>query len=278
MRGHVVWAVVTVFLLMSHQLHASLKKLASNRFRSRHGFGGSNKSPTYRRAGIHKNKHQSNMWQKSHSHNLHQPHKKQTLVLSCADLGSGVDYAAPKPGFVLVLPLRLFGTLFYRALIELCEKLRNGPCTNNSNLFMNSRAIAMHESIGASPASVLLGREPNHPLLSVWDVDPLLDAPNDPSYSDRCSTAFQNLKRSQKRIAEIYNRGRVSVNIVVGDPEFPSELPAFDKISAKLSPRWSGPWSVESFLTPVSERIKKQTDPTETRRAHVSHLKLMPAQ
>nr|CAD7414219.1 unnamed protein product [Timema cristinae] len=40
---------------------------------------------------------------------------------------------------------------------------------------------------------------------------------------------------------------------------------ANDKITAKLSPRWSGPWS-------VSVRPKKQTDPTETRRAHVSHL------
>nr|CAD7447494.1 unnamed protein product [Timema bartmani] len=75
MRGHMIWTVVTVFLLMSHQLHASLKKLASNKFHSRHGIGGSNKSPTYRRAGMHKNKHQSNMWQKSHSHNQHQPHK-----------------------------------------------------------------------------------------------------------------------------------------------------------------------------------------------------------
>nr|CAD7578697.1 unnamed protein product [Timema californicum] len=68
-------SLITVFLLMSHQLHASLKKLASSRFRSRHGIGGSNKSPTYRRAGIHKTKHQSTAWQKPHGHSLHQPRK-----------------------------------------------------------------------------------------------------------------------------------------------------------------------------------------------------------
>nr|CAD7203673.1 unnamed protein product [Timema douglasi] len=100
MRGHVVIGNdnvvnlcagdVTVVLLTSHQLHASLKKLASNRFRSRHGIGGSNKSPTYRRAGIHKNKHQSNMWQRSHGHDLHPPRKVRVpppLMLSSTKKG-----------------------------------------------------------------------------------------------------------------------------------------------------------------------------------------------
>nr|CAD7594732.1 unnamed protein product [Timema genevievae] len=60
-------------------------------------------------------------------------------------------------------------------------------------------------------------REPNHPLLVVWDVNPLLGAPNDPSYSERYSAAFQNLKKSQRRVVEVYNRGRVPVNIAVDD-------------------------------------------------------------
>nr|CAD7199537.1 unnamed protein product [Timema douglasi] len=49
------------------------------------------------------------------------------------------------------------------------------------NLAFNS---ALHESVGASPFSVLLGRDTNHPLLADWDVDPLLSAPNEPSYSE----------------------------------------------------------------------------------------------
>nr|CAD7410564.1 unnamed protein product [Timema cristinae] len=65
--------------------------------------------------------------------------------------------------------------------------------------------------------------------------------------------AFECLKRAHRKVANRYNRGRVPVSVTVGDSVLCKCYPqssAVDKISAKLSPKWSGPWRVERFLTP----------------------------
>jgi hypothetical protein len=45
------------------------------------------------------------------------------------------------------------------------------------------------------------------------------------------------------------------------------------KISAKLLPRWKGPFKIDAFLTPVTVKLVDLDKGKYVTRAHVSHLK-----
>nr|CAD7262586.1 unnamed protein product [Timema shepardi] len=75
----------------------------------------------------------------------------------------------------------------------------------------------------------------------------------------------------QPQVTTAYNRGRLSVNVSVNDTVMCRTFPlssAADRISAKLNPRWSGPWRISSFLTPVSVHLKLVEDEQQSRRSH----------
>nr|CAD7201905.1 unnamed protein product [Timema douglasi] len=136
------------------------------------------------------------------------------------------------------------------------------------NVALNS---AFHESVKATSASIFMNRDLNHPLLTTWDIDPLLSEAYDRPFEEKCELAFRNLQKSQRKVASTYNRGRVPVLFKVGDNVafkcFPLSS-AVDKTSAKLAYKWSGPWCIDKFLTPVSVQLKDMADPSITRRAH----------
>nr|CAD7407185.1 unnamed protein product [Timema poppensis] len=102
----------------------------------------------------------------------------------------------------------------------------------------------------------------------MWDVDPLIAGDEKVSHRDRCQEAFECLKRAHRKAADRYNRGRVSVSVTVGDSVLCKCYPqssAINKISAKLSSKWSGLWRVERFLTPVTLLLCDVDDPSTTR-------------
>nr|CAD7460064.1 unnamed protein product [Timema tahoe] len=129
---------------------------------------------------------------------------------------------------------------------------------------------AVHESTGCTPSSLLLGRELNHPLLAVWDVEPLVGATG-----WRPWELYIWRKRSRARVAAAYNRGRKPTNVLINDRVFCRDFPlssGADRISAKLSPKWNGPWLVKAFLTPVTVLLEHCENEDRTRRAHVSEF------
>nr|CAD7568610.1 unnamed protein product [Timema californicum] len=114
--------------------------------------------------------------------------------------------------------------------------------------------------------------ELNHPLLAIWDVDPLVGDCGTSSYYERCKIAFHNLRRSR---AAAYNRGRLPVNGSVIDTVMCRNFQlssSTDRISAKLTPKGSGPWIIRSFLTPASVLLELVEDEQQSRRAHLVSL------
>nr|CAD7412085.1 unnamed protein product [Timema cristinae] len=120
--------------------------------------------------------------------------------------------------------------------------------------------------------------ELSHPLLAIWDVDPLVVDCGTSTYYERCKLAFHNLRRYRARVAAAYNRGRLPVNVSVNDKVMCRTFPlssAVDRTSAKLTPKWSGPWKITSFLTHVSVILELVEDQRQSRWAHMSTVCLL---
>lgn len=135
-----------------------------------------------------------------------------------------------------------------------------------------------HSSTKCTPSSLFLGRELHHPLLLAWNIDLDDDAFLDPpSMEKRCVEALNNLKEATLRSAHTYNKLRVQTPFKVDDLVLLLAHPvssAPNKFSAKLAQRWLGPYSVHSFLTPVTVLLRLPSGTEPLRQAHVSHLKL----
>jgi hypothetical protein len=89
----------------------------------------------------------------------------------------------------------------------------------------------------------------------------------------------RNLRKSQARVAARYNSTRYPVPFAVGDLVYYKNHPisnAAQKRSAKLLPRWKGPYRILDFLTPVTVRLVHPSTGTWITRAHVSLLKSGP--
>nr|CAD7198513.1 unnamed protein product [Timema douglasi] len=133
--------------------------------------------------------------------------------------------------------------------------------------FINTEFLGITRS-GNPTGDIEINRcAPRTFVLAMWDVDPLIAGDEKVSHRDRCQEAFECLKRAHRKVADRYNRGRVSVSVTVGDSVLCKCYPqssAINKISAKLSSKWSGLWRVERFLTPVTLLLCNVDDPSTT--------------
>ena len=135
---------------------------------------------------------------------------------------------------------------------------------------------ALHEALGVSPASLMLGFVPKHPLVNKWSLDELL-----PDIFDKGdlnvlwgwvrSTLRDYLAKKEAR----YNADQKPIPFSVGDRVFLRSFPISNKanaFSAKLANRFRGPFWLARFVSPVSV-ILVDPDSGKELRAHVSHLK-----
>ncbi|XP_023714670.1 uncharacterized protein LOC111868341 [Cryptotermes secundus] len=114
---------------------------------------------------------------------------------------------------------------------------------------------AWHESTGATPALLLLGRELNHPLGMRWELSEvdLQQSPHDTK--DFWGQALANLKRAQDRVARCYNALRSEAVFRPGDLVLEKRHPQSSNIlqqSAKIAIKRSGLCVIAEFLTPVT--------------------------
>jgi hypothetical protein len=132
---------------------------------------------------------------------------------------------------------------------------------------------AHHESMKCAPISLMLAFTPNNPLSNVWSLADLL--PNNPDQATLWETSNRsrsNLARAHEHVHRYYDSRRrpndYSVGQLVMVRNFPQSR-AVDKFSAKLAPRYRGPFKICHFLTPVTVRLSSTANNSYCR-AHLS--------
>ena len=135
---------------------------------------------------------------------------------------------------------------------------------------------AWHESTAATPASLFLGRELNHPLSLKWKFTELDMEGEVKDIREFWEVALNNLRKARARVAERYNLARRQVDFRVGDLVL-LRLPPLSyrsrQRSAKLDLRWSVPWKIARFVSPVTVLLANPDTGVIVRKAHVSQLK-----
>lgn len=135
---------------------------------------------------------------------------------------------------------------------------------------------ASHDSTKASPASLFLGRQINHPLELQWNLESLLNDANPQPLERRWENALTSLKRARQLREARYNQGRLPNTLKSGDWVMYREnhqSRAEDGVNQKLLPLWSKPCIIETFTSPVTVRLVDPVNGKFLRKAHVSQLK-----
>jgi hypothetical protein len=118
------------------------------------------------------------------------------------------------------------------------------------------------------------------PLLHQWHIQDLLPV--------KCTTrkilklwnsVRRNLFHSHQAAANrsIDNQGRIPQTFKVGNLVFCKKYPLSHvarKVSAKLSPRWCGPFLTDSFLTSVTAKLIDPASGDFVTRAHLSQMEI----
>lgn len=139
---------------------------------------------------------------------------------------------------------------------------------------------AVQESIGMSPAELHLGRKLHSPVDKLLHGRDLL--PFDSSYdvvhqlSQLQRKAKENCKKAQTRQLRNYNKSRRDVLFQEKDRVWVRNFPqssAQRSFSAKLAPKWKGPYRIIQQLGPLNYRVALESSGEDVRNVHVCNLK-----
>jgi hypothetical protein len=136
--------------------------------------------------------------------------------------------------------------------------------------------MAWHESTAATPASLFLGRELNHPLGLKWEFAELDMKREVKDLQKFWRIVLHNLQKARARVADRYNLGRRQVDFCVGDLVLLRVHSLSSKVkqrSAKLDLKWSTPMRIVKFVSPGTVLLANPDTGVIIRRAHVSDLK-----
>ncbi|PNF33517.1 hypothetical protein B7P43_G18391 [Cryptotermes secundus] len=117
---------------------------------------------------------------------------------------------------------------------------------------------AWHESTAATPASLFLGRELNHPLGLKWKLSELDLDKDARSREEFWETALNNLRKARARVAARYDAGRRRAEFRVGDLVLVRTHPLNQ---------------IVRFLSPVTVQLANSDTGVIVRKAHISQLK-----
>lgn len=134
-----------------------------------------------------------------------------------------------------------------------------------------------HTSTKCSPSFLFLGREITHPLLLAWNLNLDDDAYLSPQIMEqRWADALVALKEASLRGSRYYNKLRVPTPFKLEDwvlLQTHHLSSAQNKFSAKMANRFSGPYVICKFVTPVTVLLRLPLSDVPVRQAHVSQLK-----
>jgi transposase InsO family protein len=135
---------------------------------------------------------------------------------------------------------------------------------------------AHHDSHKSTPSSLMLAYTPNSPLPALWSINDLLPDDPKPDYiRQRWVAARKNLRASHERLRRLYDARHGPHNFHVGAKVWLRNYPlsnAAQGVSAKLCPRYRGPFVISEFTSPVSVRLADEQGKANVR-AHISQLK-----
>ncbi|URQ09129.1 replicase [Halyomorpha halys erranti-like virus 1] len=134
---------------------------------------------------------------------------------------------------------------------------------------------ATHDATDRPPFDVIFRYQPYSPLALQWSLDELLPCKVEQT-ADVWKKVESNLKRAHAKVEKQYNKFRHPNPFVVGDFVWCKTHPqssAIKKRSAKLMPRWDGPFLLHDFLTPVTAQLADPKTLEVVKKAHISHLK-----
>jgi hypothetical protein len=135
---------------------------------------------------------------------------------------------------------------------------------------------AWHEVTGATPASLFLGRELNHPLGLKWELHEVELQRDSKGINEYWEVALSNLKRARTRVAARYNAGRSRGEFRVGNWVLVRLHPTSSKSrqrSAKLEFKRSVPLMIAKFVSPVTALLANPETGVIVKKAHGSQLK-----
>ncbi len=139
---------------------------------------------------------------------------------------------------------------------------------------------AVQESIGMSPAELQIGRKLKSPMDKLLQVKSL--SPSTPSYDvvhhlvQLKLKAEECCKKAQKRQLRSYNKTRREASFEgksrIWLRNFPQSSTQHN-FTAKLAPKWKGPYWVLKRLGPLNYQIALEETGEDVRTAHVCNLK-----
>ncbi|PIK54937.1 hypothetical protein BSL78_08146 [Apostichopus japonicus] len=139
--------------------------------------------------------------------------------------------------------------------------------------FMFALNSYRHDSTGFSPAELFLGRRIRGP--GEWVVENQGGEGGEGQTSRMFTLARENMRRQTKKNKIGYDKKRQEVKLKLGDRVLLKSHPLSNlskAFSAKLAPKWRGPYVVKTQLSPVNFVIQGEGT-TEQRVAHVDQLK-----
>lgn len=134
---------------------------------------------------------------------------------------------------------------------------------------------SIHEATDHTPFEVIFKYQPCSPLALKWRLDELLPG-NCADTLKVWKDVRDNLKKAHEKVRKTYNTGRYPHTFEVGHLVWCKNHPqssAVKKLSAKMLPRWNGPYYILQFLTPVTVKLVDPDTHAFVRKSHVSHLK-----
>lgn len=136
---------------------------------------------------------------------------------------------------------------------------------------------ANHEAHRSTPARLMFAFPINSPLSNVWSINDLLPEDCGPGVIKRnWEAARRNIRRAHLKQAESYNKNRREFRVNVGElvyvRNFWGHSKGVDKVTAKMLPRFVGPFEVIEVKSPLNVLVRDCSSGKEIR-AHVSQLR-----
>jgi hypothetical protein len=134
-----------------------------------------------------------------------------------------------------------------------------------------------HDATLATPFEIIFAFRARSPLLHRWKIQDLIPEEVDKKQSVKIwNDVRHSLLKSHQRVENRYNQDRVPQPFEVGDSVYLMNHPVSHTgrgISAKLSPRWRGPFKIQSFLTLITVHLVQHQNNHFVSKARVSQLK-----
>lgn len=132
---------------------------------------------------------------------------------------------------------------------------------------------ATHEGHQRTPSSIFLGRELNHPLKLLWNIE---NENTEETMEEKIKSITKELHKTHQKTKARYDKNRKPSPFVIDDlvlyKQFVQSNKA-KKINHKLTHVWRGPYVVIEIPSEVNVKIQLVSDPSQTRVAHVSQIK-----